>query len=146
MLSSRRAFSYYPLTNYSPNYYYIIPRYKHGGFMKKIIALILTLIVFGSLAACDEESQNNATPAHFVGKVIEIYENGYLLEVTDEGNYGHLALGTTVQVNINTDDTTEYELGDNLKVVFDGTISKSYPPQVLHVISIEKAEATETGD
>lgn len=114
--------------------------------MKKIIALILTLIVFGSLAACDEESQNNATPAHFVGKVIEIYENGYLLEVTDEGNYGHLALGTTVQVNINTEDATEYELGDNLKVVFDGAVSKSYPPQVLHVISIEKAEATEISD
>ena len=114
--------------------------------MKKIIALILTLIIFVNFIACDEASQNNATPAHFVGKVVEIYETSYLLEVTDEGNYGHLALGTTVQVNINTDDTTEYEIGDNLKVIFDGAISKSYPPQVLHVISIEKAEATETGD
>ena len=40
------------------------------------------------LVACNnnEQEQNNAQPAFFVGKVIEIYDSACLIEVTDDGN------------------------------------------------------------
>ena len=110
--------------------------------MKKIITILFIFAIFSSLISCTkDESENNAQPAHFVGKAIEIYEYYCLLEVTDEGNFGHLAKGTTVKVMTDSVDCPEYALGDHLKVVFDGAISKSNPPQVLHVISIEKTDS-----
>ena len=114
--------------------------------MKKAIAFGLVLVFMLALVACgansDDQPQNNAQPAYFVGKVTETYENGCLLEVTDEGNYGHLAVGTPVQVSTNIDNCPDYAVGDHLKVTFDGTVAESYPPQILHVLGIDKTDAT----
>ena len=62
--------------------------------MKKTLALILASICLFMLVACNnnEQEQNNAQPAFFVGKVIEIYDSACLVEVTDDGNYGKLAV------------------------------------------------------
>ena len=113
--------------------------------MKKLIALGLTLICLFCFVACSinstEQSQNNAQPAYFVGKVIEIYESGCFVEVTNEGNYGRLPLGTTVRVTTNIKNCPEYAVGDHLKVTFDGTVAESYPPQILHVLVIEKTDS-----
>ena len=113
--------------------------------MKKLIALVLASICLIALVSCNigdnEQSQNNAKPAYFVGEVIEIYDTGCLLKVSNEGNYGHLATGTAVQITADIENCPEYEIGDFLKVTFDGAISKSNPPQVLHVISIEKTDS-----
>lgn len=118
--------------------------------MKKMMAFVLACICLLALVACntggDGGAQNNAKPAYFVGEVLEVYDSGCLLEVTDEGNYGHLAVGTSVQVTTNIENCPEYAIGDLLKVVFDGTVAESYPPQILHVIQIEKADSTQGGD
>ena len=109
--------------------------------MKKIITLLCIFALLISLVACNkDEGENNAQPAYFIGKTVEIYESYCIIEVTDEGNYGRLAIGTTAKVMTDTVDCPEYALGDHLKVVFDGAISKSNPPQVLHVIRIEKTD------
>lgn len=118
---------------------------KEISTMKKLIALGLTLICLFCFVACDinstEQSQNNAQPAYFVGKVIEIYELGCFVEVTNEGNYGKLPLGTTVQITTNIKNCPEYVVGDHLKVTFDGTVAESYPPQILHVLTIQKTDS-----
>ena len=111
-----------------------------------MIVLALVLIGVIGLFACNfdayEQSQNNAQPAFFIGEVIEICESGCLLKVTDEGNFGKLAVGTTIQVTTNIENSPEYALGDYLKVKFDGTVAESYPPQVIHVLGIKKIDST----
>ena len=105
--------------------------------MKRTVSLVLILLCLASLVSCDiniaKQSQNNAQPAYFVGEVIEAYEKGCLVEVTDEGNYGALAIGTPVHVSTDIENCPEYKVGDFIKVVFDGTVAESYPPQVMHV-------------
>ena len=87
-----------------------------------------------------EQTQNNAKPAYFIGRVVEKYERGCMVEVTDEGNYGHLPVGSPVQVTTNIENCPEYKVGDHIKILFDGTVAESYPPQILRVIGIEKAD------
>ena len=114
--------------------------------MKKCLALLLTLVCLVALVACntnsDEQSQNNAKPAYFVGKVTKTLENACLVEVTDEGNYGRLAVGTAVEVPTNIENCPDYAVGDYLRIEFDGTVAESYPPQVLHVLAIDKTDNT----
>ena len=69
---------------------------------------------------------------YFCGRVIETNSKGFLVEVTDGGN-GSFALGERVQVNT---EHGEYNLGDNLRIAFDGKVAMSYPPQVTSVQSI----------
>ena len=72
---------------------------------------------------------------YFCGRVIETNSKGFLVEVTDGGN-GSFALGERVQVNT---EQGEYEVGDNLRIAFDGKVAMSYPPQVTSVQSIVRA-------
>ena len=110
-----------------------------------MLSLILSFFCLLALFSCkiisNKQSQNNAQPAYFVGKVVEVYGSGCLLEVTDEGNYGKLTFGTPVQVTTDIKDCPEYVIGDYLKVTFDGTVAESYPPQILHVLGIEKTDS-----
>ena len=69
---------------------------------------------------------------YFCGRVIETNSKGFLVEVTDGGN-GSFALGERVQVNT---EQGKYEVGDNLRIAFDGKVAMSYPPQVTSVQSI----------
>ena len=112
--------------------------------MKKIRSLLLVFICFVMLVSCSsgffEQTQNNAKPAYFIGRVVEKYERGCMVEVTDEGNYGQLAIGSPVQVTTSIQNCPEYEVGDHIKIVFDGTVAESYPPQILHVLVIEKTD------
>lgn len=114
--------------------------------MKKCLALLLTLVCLVTLVACnansDDQSQNNAKPAYFIGKVTETYEAACLVEVTNNGNYGNLAVGTAVQVSTNIENCPEYAVGDYLRIEFDGTVAETYPLQVLHVLSIVQFDET----
>ena len=74
----------------------------------------------------------DTTSPYFCGRVIEMNSKGFLVEVTDGGN-GSFALGERVQVNT---EQGEYEVGDNLRIAFDGKVAMSYPPQVTSVQSI----------
>ena len=111
------------------------------GLMKRFFIFVLVLVCLMGLVACkggDEASQNNAKPAYFVAEVLEAYETGCLVEITDVGNYGGLAVGTPVHVSTHIENCPDIAVGDHIKVVFDGTVAESYPPQVTHVSWIEK--------
>ena len=77
---------------------------------------------------------------YFKGKVLEINEKGFLLEVTDTGN-GCFAVGERVQVNTDLSDCSEYKVGDYLRISFDGKVALSLPPQVTSVYSICKTDS-----
>ena len=78
----------------------------------------------------------DTTSPYFCGRVIETNSKGFLVEVTDGGN-GSFALGERVQVNT---EQGEYEVGDNLRIAFDGKVAMSYPPQVTSVQSIVRVD------
>ena len=77
---------------------------------------------------------------YFTGKVLEIYENSCLVEVTDTGN-GNFYLGERIIVNTNIEGAPKYTVGDHLRISFDGKVALSYPGQVLNVYSVVKTDA-----
>ena len=74
---------------------------------------------------------------YFMGKVLEKYDDRCLLEITDTGN-GHFTVGDKVIVNTNIKNCPQFDVGDYLRISFDGKMALSYPPQVLTVYSIIK--------
>ena len=105
--------------------------------MKKFIAVFLTIVCLATLVACS--TNDDKGQPYFVGKVIEVYEDSCLLEVTNNGNQ-HLASGDVVVVNTDIDNCPTYAIGDFLRIEFDGTMAESYPPQILKVSSIDKTD------
>lgn len=111
--------------------------------MRKRILFVFLFLSMIALAACNTTSnesqvQNNAQPAYFTGIVTDISQTGCCMEITDAGNYGHLAVGTPVIVSTNIENCPDYAVGDYLRITFDGTVAESYPPQVMHVSAVEK--------
>ena len=108
--------------------------------MKKILSVFLVLICLMIFCACgSDDGGSDILNPHFTGEVIEKYEKSCLVKVADIGN-GHLAVGDEVVVSTNIRDCPEYAVGDFLKIVFDGKIAESYPPQILNVSIISKVE------
>ena len=115
--------------------------------MKKILSILFIMACFLTFIACDsnDETPNqgqefDTTNPYFVGRVIEIYEDRTLVEVTDTGN-GHLVVGDTVLVNTNVEDCPDFDVGDHLRVSFDGKVALSLPAQILGVISIHVTDS-----
>ena len=121
--------------------------------MKQITALALLLVCLllaVSCAARADASTNNGdgenmnvieneeiTHPYFRGKVLEVYEGRALIEVTNGGNQ-EIPVGEKYVVNTDIKDCPEYEVGDYLRVVFDGKVALSYPGQILSVYEIHK--------
>ena len=106
--------------------------------MKKYIACILVLMLILTSTGCNGDRLNGQSAvstseensnAYFVGKVIEIYGDGYLLAVTNSGNQ-HFEVGDWVAVDVNMEDYSDYSLGDHLKVEFDDAAPLSNPPLI----------------
>ena len=108
--------------------------------MKRFIFAILILTCIGALVACNSNDDGKETQnPYFTGKVIEVYEKGCLLEVTDIGN-GHFAVGNKVMVNTNVSNCPEYSVGDLITISFDGKVAESYPPQITKVFTVIKTD------
>ena len=77
---------------------------------------------------------------YFTGKVLEVYEKGCLLEVTDIGN-GNFWIGNKVMVHTDISNSPAYDVGDFLRISFDGKVAESYPPQVTTVFIVSKTDS-----
>ena len=111
--------------------------------MKKILALLLTGIFVLVLAGCHQTvSIIPATDGHnmsmndiianepsITGIVKDVGENAILIE-TDNGEYW-------VSRNVeNKDSVTDFVVGDEVVVYFDGNVAESYPMQISTVYAI----------
>ena len=125
--------------------------------MKQFFALFLAILCVITLAACGSNAGGETTetsitndqttdkPDHydqntpcFSGKVLEVYNDSRcLMEVTDGGNQ-QIPIGEKYVVNTSVDGCPDYEVGDTLKVIFDGKVALSYPGQILSVYEIQK--------
>lgn len=110
--------------------------------MKKLISILLISVCLVAICACQkkpEEPLDTENP-YFTGKVIEIEERGCLMEITNTGN-GNFYVGEKLIVNTNIKGSPKYEIGDHLRISFDGKVALSYPGQVLNVYTVVKTDA-----
>lgn len=91
------------------------------------------------------DDKDNIAKAYFYGRVVEIYEGSCLLTVTDTGNQ-QFAVGHKVVLHTLSVDCPEYAVGDYLRVVFDGRIAESFPPQIFGPIEIRKTDGNNITD
>ena len=109
--------------------------------MKKLLALLLSLICLLGLIGCSNKSMNYivANEPNIAGVVKEANENAILIE-NKKGEYW-------VSLNVeNKDSTTHFNLGDEVVVYYNGIIAESYPMQINTVYAIllkEPANRTE---
>ena len=120
--------------------------------MKKIISLFLVLLLIFSLSACgkteenstntqstsqtvSEEKDNVSVPDTytFTGQIVDI-EGEMILVETDEQNS---AISPQVYVNVSQFKNLGFKKGDKVRVVFNGQVAQSYPPQILGVKDIK---------
>lgn len=97
----------------------------------KVIAIIVLLTIVGcsnSINGNDEEPTEIETASiHFIGTIIEIYDNNLGLV---DGTNGKIL----VNLSINNDE--KFHVGDKVKVGYNGTIMESNPAQI-KTLSVE---------
>lgn len=119
--------------------------------MKRILVLLLCVVLMCTFVACKKEqnaemkydaaapSQSDNTPSTIIpdthtvtGEVLSV-EKGMILVAPDEKNS---AISPEVFVNVSQFSDIEFKKGDRVKVVFNGQVAQSFPPQILGVIEI----------
>ena len=99
--------------------------------MKRTIALFLAFICLLTLAGCDRRSMNYIiqNKPSITGIVRETGEGSILIENAD----GKYRVSLDVQ---NGDSMTDFTVGDEVVVYFDGNIAETYPMQLNTVYAI----------
>ena len=102
-----------------------------GDYLKKLTAVILSLICLLGLVGCNNRSMNYiiANEPNIVGFVKEANEHSILIE-NENGEYW-------VSLDVeNEDSMTHFSIGDEVVVYYDGNIAESYPMQINTVYAI----------
>lgn len=90
--------------------------------MRRITVLLLILTLGISLIGC---SKNDEVEAEFTGTIIEI--NGYFAIVSADEEQDIRSSGDLVEVNLSVNEETMFNVGDRVKVGYDGAIQEKYP-------------------
>ena len=115
--------------------------------MKKLIALVLTLVCVLGLVSCSKTNElqqgDNNMQYFFSAKVIEVDEAYLLLEVFDTGN-SNLSEGAKIEVSTDTvsaDGCPEFVIGEYARVRMARNTDNN-PPRRLEAFSICKTDET----
>ena len=109
--------------------------------MKKLVALLLSLICILGQVGCSNRSMNYiiANEPNITGVVKEANEQSILIE-NEKGEYW-------VSLNVeNKDSTTHFNLGDEVVVYYNGIIAESYPMQINTVYAITLKEPADRAE
>lgn len=98
--------------------------------LKKKFSLIFTILLSGLFFACDSEDvennyENEAKPT-FIGMIEEINGDSAIVYVEE----GDISDGSIVFVNLSVNITETFQVGDQIKVKFDGPVLESHPAQI----------------
>lgn len=91
--------------------------------MKKTCRLFITLVLISLLIACDS-SDGHETEATFIGTIEEINNQIALISI-DEGEI--LKSGSRVSINLAVNSQETFQVGDKIKVGYDGEVRESGP-------------------
>ncbi|MBH9964892.1 DUF3221 domain-containing protein [Bacillus sp. V3] len=104
--------------------------------MKLSMRLCIFVLTGFLLAACHTSGsggKNNAVSASFKGKIEEIFENRAIVQV-ENGN-----ITGQVFIDLSVNKTVNFQVGDKIKVGYDGQIRESDPAQV-NTLSVKRME------
>ncbi|MDL2238009.1 YobA family protein [Christensenellaceae bacterium OttesenSCG-928-K19] len=107
--------------------------------MRKLLCAILCVLSVMGMVGCSKQLNMNTVlnEPNFVGIVTEVNEKSILVKVNeDEDAYKSSDLiNVSLEVEIK-DGLSEYDVGDEVRVYYDGSIAESYPAQVSKVYAI----------
>ncbi len=101
------------------------------GMKKTVSVIVLLCTIF--LAGCGEETAN----PYFNATVLEVYEKSVLVEPFE----GEVELSSSDQIVVSTEvvsthEVPQMEVGDTIRIVYNGEIAESYPAQIATVFAI----------
>ena len=99
--------------------------------MKRFVAMLLVMACVVAFGGCGNRSMNDiiVNEPSITGIVKDVGENAILIE-NDNGEYW-------VSRNVeNKDSVTNFVVGDEVVVYFDGNVAESYPMQIITVYAI----------
>ena len=104
---------------------------KECDVMNRFVSLLLVLVCFVCFAGCGSRSMNDiiANEPSITGIVKDIGENAILIENND----GEYWVSRNAE---NKDSLTDFVVGDEVVVYFDGNVAESYPMQISTVYAI----------
>lgn len=105
------------------------------------LPLSLMFIISVLLTACIPMTMNNVTKeANFTGIVEEVYEESILVRTNKDGGIDSDLASVSLDVKLK-DSIRDFNIGDEIKVYYDGDVAESYPVQVNNVYAIFLMEA-----
>jgi len=108
--------------------------------MKIRNSLLITILLSCLLYGCNSEdtkNDNDEVKAAFIGTIEEIKDDKFGLVDVEEGEI--LSSGNRVSVNLSVNPTETFQIGDKIKVEYDGTTMESFPLQI-NTLTVELVE------
>jgi hypothetical protein len=105
--------------------------------LKKKTSLLIIILLSAFLVACNSGDKNveSKVKVTFKGTIEEIYEKSATVLVTEaEGKISGL-----VNINLTVNPDEVFQVGDKVKVGYDGTTMESSPLQI-ETLTLEKVE------
>ena len=105
--------------------------------MKKLLfCLVITLIL---ITGCSKQMNMNniLNEPNFAGIVIKVNEQSILVEVNEDEDEISSSDLMSVSLDVELDDSNiDFNIGDEVRIYYDGTIAESYPAQINKVYAI----------
>lgn len=104
--------------------------------MKRITMLLLLTLIL--LTACARTMDNIADQPNFAGIVEEVKSNSILVRVNEDEEEMRSSDLISVSLDVEIEDSRrDFNIGDEVRVYYDGMIAESYPAQANNVYAIE---------
>lgn len=111
--------------------------------MKKLISIALCFFGIISMVACSKEMDMHTVlqEQNFTGVVLEVHDETILAKVNAEEDVYKSSDLVSVSLDVQIPDgLSEYSVGDEVRVYYNGEIAESYPAQVTTVYAITIVE------
>lgn len=105
--------------------------------MKKLIFIILILSIIMTGCSKPRDMDSIMDEPNFAGIVEEVYDQSILVRV-NEGEE-ELRSSDLIRISLDAeieDSQTDFHIGDEVRVYYDGTVAESYPAQISKVYAI----------
>ena len=111
---------------------------KKKNYYLSLIILVITLIL---LTGCIPMNMNSVVKEpNFSGIIEEVYEKSILVKVNENESMSSDLVRVSLDLRLK-DSITDFEVGEEVRIYYDGNIAESYPAQVNNVYTIRPIES-----
>ena len=115
--------------------------------MKKVFAIVCTLICLLSLVACGARSGKDFDKPDdlytFEATILEIHDSYFLVEPAADSQ----EINSSDKIHVSTqnaDSSTQWQVGDSVRITYNGQIQELYPAILPQVYKVEKLSPVST--